>query len=53
MSPEIQKLLEKADHALEVADYDIQKEIVEPVATLKIEEGKAFIKAVKDLLKIS
>jgi len=31
----------------------ILNEIVEPVATLKIEEGKVFIKAVKDLLNIS
>jgi hypothetical protein len=30
----------------------ILKEIVEPVATLKIEEGKAFLKAVKELLNI-
>ena len=36
----------------EVADYDIQKEIVEPAATLKIAEGKDFLKAVKVLIGI-
>lgn len=34
----------------EIADYDIEEEIVEPTATLKIEEGKAFLRAIKGLL---
>lgn len=34
----------------EVADYDIQEEIVEPVATLKLEEGKEFLSYIKKYL---
>jgi uncharacterized protein (UPF0332 family) len=36
----------------EIADYDIQEEIVEPVASLKVEEGKSFLKAIKQHLNI-
>jgi len=35
----------------EIADYDIQEEIVEPVATLRLEEGKEFVKIVREMLK--
>ncbi len=35
----------------EVADYDIWEEIVEPVATLRIEEGKDFLSAIKKMIK--
>ena len=34
----------------EIADYDIDEEIVEPVASLKIEEGRAFLSAIKKFL---
>lgn len=34
----------------EIADYDIQEEIVEPTASLKIEEGKAFLAEIKRIL---
>jgi uncharacterized protein (UPF0332 family) len=34
----------------EIADYDIEEEIVEPTASLKIEEGKAFLSAIKKFL---
>ncbi len=34
----------------EIADYDIDEEIVEPVVSLKIEEGRAFLIAIKKLL---
>jgi len=33
-----------------IADYDIDEEIGEPVASLKIEEGRAFLSAMKDYL---
>lgn len=46
------RMLIEARKIREIADYDIQEEIIEPAASLKIEEGKAFLKAVKDLLKI-
>jgi len=35
----------------ETADYDIQEEIVEPMASLKIEQGKAFLSVIKKLIK--
>jgi hypothetical protein len=44
MTEEVKKLIGRAEHALKV--------IVEPVASLKIEEGKAFISAIKELLGI-
>ena len=33
----------------EIADYDIQEEIIEPTASLKIEEGKSFLPAIKKI----
>jgi uncharacterized protein (UPF0332 family) len=47
------RMLIDARKIREIADYDIEEEIVEPIATLKIEEGKAFLVAIKDFLKIS
>ena len=34
----------------EIADYDIDEEIIEPVASLKIDEGRAFLLVIKDYL---
>ena len=36
----------------EIADYDIQEEIVEPQSGLKIEEGKEFLTVIKRALGI-
>ena len=36
------KMLINARKLREIADYDIDEEILEPVTSLKIEEGKAF-----------
>ena len=36
----------------ETVDYDLEEEVVEPVATLKLKEGRAFVDAVKNLLEI-
>lgn len=47
------RMLIDARKIREIADYDIQEEIVEPVASLKIEEGKAFLIMVKNFLGIS
>jgi len=33
--------------------YDIDEEIIEPVASLKIEEGRDFIAAIKQFLGIA
>ena len=44
------KMLMNARKIREIADYDIDEEIVEPVASLKIEEGREFIDAIKRFL---
>lgn len=46
------KMLINARKLREVADYDIEEEVVEPDVSLKIEEGKAFLAAVKGFLKL-
>lgn len=51
MSEEVKRLIE-ARKIRETADYNIQKEVIEPVALLKIEEGKAFLTAIKNLLGV-
>ena len=53
IDPKYHRMLIDARKIRETADYDIQEEIVEPVASLKIEEGKSFLAAVKGILKIS
>ncbi len=50
--PKYHRMLIDARKIREIADYDIQEEIVEPVALLKVEEGKAFLKAIKECLNI-
>ena len=35
----------------EIADYDIDEEIVEPVASVKIDVGKVFVGEVKQLIR--
>jgi len=41
------RMLIDARKIREIADYDIQEEIIEPVASLKVEQGKAFLEAIK------
>lgn len=53
LEPKYHRMLIDARKIREIADYDIQEEIVEPVASLKIEEGKAFLSVIKELLGIS
>lgn len=36
----------------EIADYDIDEEVIEPDATLKVEEGKEFVAAIKQILGV-
>ena len=50
IDPKYQRMLIDARKIREMADYDIQEEIVEPVASLKVEEGRAFLSAIKTLL---
>lgn len=42
IDPKFHRMFIDARKIRETADYDIQEEIVEPVASLKIEEGKLF-----------
>ena len=49
----LHRMLMDARKIREIADYDIEEEIVEPTATLKIEEGKSFLTAIKNFIKIS
>ncbi len=51
IEPEYHRMLIDARKIREIADYDIQEEIVEPVATLKVEEGKVFLSAIKSYLE--
>lgn len=50
IDPKYHRMLIDARKIREIADYDIQEEIVEPVASLKIEEGKTFLIAIKERL---
>lgn len=46
------KMLIEARKIREIADYDIQDEIVEPEASLKVEQGKEFVQAIKRALSV-
>lgn len=52
IDPKYHKMLIDARKIREIADYDIEEEIVEPMASLKIEEGKAFLSVIKNFLGI-
>lgn len=47
------RMLLDARKIREIADYDIEEEVVEPVASLKIEEGKAFLIVIREFLGAS
>ena len=51
IDPKYHRMLINARKIREMVDYDLEEEIVEPVASLKIEEGRAFVDAIKNLLK--
>jgi uncharacterized protein (UPF0332 family) len=50
IDPKFHRMLMNARKISEIADYDIDEEIVEPVASLKIDEGRAFLSVIKDYL---
>ncbi|WP_429885776.1 HEPN domain-containing protein [Geoalkalibacter halelectricus] len=50
VDPKFHKMLMNARKIREIADYDISEEIVEPVASLKLEEGRAFLVAIREVL---
>lgn len=47
------KMLMGARKIREIADYDIDEEIVEPVVSLKLEEGRAFLAVIREILAAS
>jgi uncharacterized protein (UPF0332 family) len=50
IDPKFHRMLIGARRIREIADYDIVEEIVEPMATVKIDEGKAFLNEIKRFL---
>jgi uncharacterized protein (UPF0332 family) len=47
------KMLMNARKIREIADYDIDEEIVQPLASVKVEEGREFIAAIKRFLGVA
>ena len=52
IAPKFHRMLIGARRLREIADYDIVEEIVEPVASVKIDEGNAFLNEIKRFLGI-
>ena len=52
IDPKFHRMLMNARKIREIADYDIDEEIVEPVASLKIDEGRSFLSAIKNYLSL-
>ena len=52
IEPRFHRMLINARKIREIADYDIQEEIAEIDASLKLEEGKVFLKIIRNYLKI-
>jgi uncharacterized protein (UPF0332 family) len=50
IDPKFHRMLMSARKIREIADYDLDEEIVEPVASLKLEEGRTFLAAIRNLL---
>lgn len=50
IDPKYHRMLIDARRIRETVDYDLEEEIVEPVASLKVEEGRDFVDAIKTLL---
>ena len=50
IAPKYHKMLINARKIREQADYDIFDEVVEPVASLEVQEGREFVAAIKALL---
>ncbi|MFZ5997245.1 MAG: HEPN domain-containing protein [Nitrospirota bacterium] len=53
IDPKYHRMLIDARKIREIADYDIEEEIIEPTAALKIEQGKEFLLTIKTFLGIS
>ena len=48
--PKYHRMLINARKVREIVDYDIQEEIVEPAALLKLEDGKEFVGVMKAMI---
>lgn len=53
IDPRYHRMLIDARKIREIADYDVEEEIVEPVASLRVEAGKEFVKVIKAMLQSS
>jgi uncharacterized protein (UPF0332 family) len=50
IDPKYHRMLINARKVREIVDYDIQEEIIEPAALLKLEEGKEFVAIMKAMI---
>ena len=50
IDPKYHRMLINARKIREIVDYDIQEELVEPVALLKLEDGKEFVAVMKAII---
>ena len=50
LDPRYHKMLINARKIREIADYDIQEEIVEPQATLTLSQGREFVNVIKSTI---
>jgi len=50
IDPRFHQMLITARRSREVADYSIQEEIVESVASLKLEQGRAFVTRISEFI---
>ncbi len=50
IDPKYHRMLINARKVREIVDYDIQEEIVEPAALLKLEDGKEFVGVIKAMI---
>jgi len=51
VDPKYHRLLINARKVREVVDYDIQEEMIDQTAVLKIEEGREFVSVVKGIIE--
>jgi len=50
IDPKYHRILINARKIREIVDYDVQEEIIEPISTLKLEDGKEFVAKMKSII---
>ena len=50
IDPKYHRILINARKIREIVDYDVQEEIIEPISTLKLEDGKEFVAKIKSII---